>query len=133
MTTPPASATSSSSARPIALVTGVGRTAGIGAAIAIRLARDGWDVATTHWAPYDERMPWGHPAGDVERIAAQLREAGARTVSVADDLTDVNAPGRIFDAVRAELGLVTALRTARARVRSTGSCSPRPVNSPTCK
>ena len=45
--------------RPVVLVTGVGRTVGIGAAIALRLAEDGWDVATTQWTAYDDRMPWG--------------------------------------------------------------------------
>ena len=35
---------------PVVLVTGVGRTVGLGAAIALRLAEDGWDVATTHWS-----------------------------------------------------------------------------------
>ncbi len=41
------------------LVTGVGRRAGIGAAIADRLRSDGWHVATTGWRPYDARMEWG--------------------------------------------------------------------------
>ncbi len=96
-------------ARRLALVTGVGRAVGIGAGIASRLAADGWDVATSHWAPYDERMPWGHPDGDVEAIAAGLRAAGARTVAVPDDLSDVAAPARVLDAVEAALGPVTAL------------------------
>ena len=34
--------------RPLALVTGVGRRVGIGAAIATRLALDGWDVAISY-------------------------------------------------------------------------------------
>ena len=45
--------------RPIALITGASRRIGIGAAIALSLARAGWDIATTFWQPYDESMPWG--------------------------------------------------------------------------
>ncbi|HAM26250.1 MAG TPA: short-chain dehydrogenase, partial [Microbacteriaceae bacterium] len=41
------------SARPIALLTGVGRTIGIAAGIATRLAADGWDIAAVYWNPYD--------------------------------------------------------------------------------
>jgi 3-oxoacyl-[acyl-carrier protein] reductase len=90
-------------------VTGVGRRAGIGAAVAERLATDGWDVAVTYWAPYDDRMPWGHPADDVEAIRASLQAAGARVLAVAGDLTDVATPGRVTDAVEAALGPITAL------------------------
>jgi 3-oxoacyl-[acyl-carrier protein] reductase len=96
-------------ARPIVLVTGVGRREGIGAAIAIRLARDGWDVATSHWTPYDDRMPWGSSDGGVDAVHADLRATGARTTAVSADLSDVTAPSLIFDTVEAALGPVTAL------------------------
>jgi 3-oxoacyl-[acyl-carrier protein] reductase len=95
--------------RPVVLVTGVGRTVGIGAAVALRLAADGWDVATTYWSPYDDRMPWGRHERDPEQVAVGLAERGARTVAVEADLGDVRAPGEVFDAVEQGLGRVTAL------------------------
>ena len=95
--------------RPVVLVTGVGRTVGIGAAIALRLAEDGWDVATTQWTPYDDRMPWGRHDEDPAAVAAGLAQRGARTVAVQADLSDVRSPAEVFDAVNAELGPVTAM------------------------
>lgn len=95
--------------RPVALVTGVGRQVGIGAAIAARLAADGWDVAITYWTAYDERMPWGRQDGDVQSVVGQLRRAGAAATEVSADLTDVTAPATVFDAVQRDLGPVTAL------------------------
>ncbi len=95
--------------RPVVLVTGVGRTVGLGAAIAWRLAEDGWDVATTYWGGYDDRMPWGRRPTDPQLVADGLAERGARAVAVEADLSDVHAPAAVFDAVERELGAVTAL------------------------
>lgn len=80
--------------RPVVLVTGVGRTVGIGAGIALRLAEDGWDVATTHWTPYDDRMPWGRNDDDPVAVAAALTARGARTMAVQADLSDVRSRPR---------------------------------------
>src|SRR5579875_1484446 len=55
--------------RAVALVTGASRLRGIAAAIALRLAGDGWDVATSYWRPYDATMPWGSEPDDVVRLA----------------------------------------------------------------
>ncbi|ABS05717.1 short-chain dehydrogenase/reductase SDR [Kineococcus radiotolerans SRS30216 = ATCC BAA-149] len=96
------------------LVTGVGRRVGIGAGIAARLARDGWDVATSHWTPYDDRMPWGRREHDPDEVHAELRAAGAATVAVPADLSRPEAPAELLEAVESALGPVTALVMAHA-------------------
>lgn len=95
--------------RPLALVTGAGRTAGIAATIVTRLAESGWNVAFGHWPAYDERMPWGADPDTAIRLAKTAAEQGARTLAVAADLADPNTPAAMFDTVTSQLGPITAL------------------------
>jgi 3-oxoacyl-[acyl-carrier protein] reductase len=105
----PAGGTPSGAARPVALVTGVGRTVGIGAGIAVQMAASGWDIAFTYWAGYDRRMSWGAEAGAADAIKESLARHGAAVTAIEADLTDTASPGLIFDEAERRPGSVTAL------------------------
>jgi 3-oxoacyl-[acyl-carrier protein] reductase len=109
-----------SARRPVALVTGASRRRGIAAAIALGLAADGWDVATTYWRAYDATMPWGSDAQDVEQLDRQLRASGAATALIEADLADITTPPRVFDTIEAALGPVTALVLAHCHSVTSG-------------
>ncbi|MEU2070286.1 SDR family oxidoreductase [Streptomyces anulatus] len=121
MTTSEQPSPTSGPVRPIALITGVGRSIGIGAGIARRLAVSGWDVAFTYWTPYDRRMDWGAEPGAAAAIAKELAEAGARTAAIEADLSGPDAPTRIFDEAEQRLGgPVTALVLSHAESIDSG-------------
>jgi 3-oxoacyl-[acyl-carrier protein] reductase len=96
-------------ARPVALVTGTGRTAGIAAGIAGQLAASGWNIAFTYWTAYDQRMPWGPEPEAAAAIRANLTGHGAAAAAIEADLAGTGAPAQIFDQAEAQLGTVTAL------------------------
>lgn len=81
--------------RPVALVTGVSRSIGIGAAVASALREDGWDVVTAGLRSYDDRMPWGSDDD--------------HSPSLEVDLSDPEGPAHLFDRVTGESGPVRAL------------------------
>jgi len=97
------------SGRPVALATGVGRTAGIGAAIAGRLAAAGWDIAFTYWTAYDQRMAWGAEEGAAAAVGRSLARHGAAAAGIEADLADPGAAEQVFSAAEEQLGNVTAL------------------------
>lgn len=92
-----------------ALLTGVGRRRGIGAAIARGLAADGYELALNFHAPYDERV-LGEDS-DVELLAEELRAEGHRVVLLPGDLEDPEVPPALVAAAREALGPLGALVT----------------------
>ena len=78
---------------PVALVTGVGRSIGIGAAVAKRLTNDGWRVVTTGWRPYDERMSWGADDETIGVIEADLADPGRVPSQLLDGINETARDG----------------------------------------
>jgi len=92
---------------PTCLVTGGSR--GIGRAVALRLAREGHDVAVCYAAS----------EAAAAAVADEIRASGRRAATAGADLADPAAADALVDAVEAELGPVDVL-VANAGVNTPG-------------
>ncbi|RAJ56697.1 short subunit dehydrogenase [Streptomyces sp. KhCrAH-43] len=83
--------------QPVTVVTGGSR--GIGAAVCVRLAGEGHDIA----------LAYRSDAAAAEAVAGAVRATGRRCVTVRADTADEADVDRLFDTAAAELGPVTGL------------------------
>lgn len=96
----------------VALVTGTANKHGIGRAIALRLAREGADVAVNDLPPRPAvETPWRAQDGwnGIDSLAEEIRSLGRRAVAVAADITDRTQVKAMVDRVASELGGIDIL------------------------
>jgi 3-oxoacyl-[acyl-carrier protein] reductase len=103
----------------VAVVTGVSRRAGIGYAVARRLAALGASLFLHHYAPHDRDQPWGDDPGGADAVVAGVRSAlTAADASVGHmelDLALPEAPAQLIDAAAEACGHLDILVCNHAR------------------
>jgi len=99
----------SSLAHKVALITGVTRRQGIGAAIATALAQAGANICTAYYRPYDRAMSWGVEDDEPEEIVVQLRTCDVDADGFEIDLAQPDGAKTLFARARERFGRVDIL------------------------
>jgi 3-oxoacyl-[acyl-carrier protein] reductase len=103
----------------VALVTGVTRGAGIGAAIARELASAGAKLFVTFFRKYDQGQPWGLEAGETAALIDELR-ALSDVCGLEIDLGLPSAPRELIERTLKQFGRIDILVNNAAHWESGG-------------
>jgi 3-oxoacyl-[acyl-carrier protein] reductase len=93
----------------VALITGVSRCIGIGAAVALGLAKAGCNIFTTWYSPYDIQAYRKDSSAEAQAILDAVRSQGVKADGMQADLGDPQVPALLFDAAEKVLGPVDIL------------------------
>ena len=93
----------------VAVVTGVSRRAGIGFAVASRLAALGADLFVHSFAPFDAAQSWGADKEGIGPLLADLRGFGGKAEHGEADFADPDAPQAVMAAAVQAFGHVDIL------------------------
>jgi 3-oxoacyl-[acyl-carrier protein] reductase len=93
----------------VAIVTGVSRRQGIGAAICRAFAACGVDLLFTYWLPFDRNLNYDADEAGVAALAEELRQTGNRVQSLSLDLSLPESPKRLMDLAVERLGVPSIL------------------------
>lgn len=88
----------------IAIITGVSRLKGIGAAICEVLAEAGYHIFFTYWTEYDKEMPWNMDVDEPMKLKEELIKKGVKVGCMELDLTQFDAPEKLLSSVSEQLG-----------------------------
>lgn len=92
-----------------ALVTGVTRRAGIGAAIARELGEAGARLFVTFFREYDRQQTWGIEPNEPESLLDELRSVADEVAAIEMDLSEPTSPAELFRQAQQRFGCIDIL------------------------
>ncbi|MGH0036406.1 MAG: SDR family oxidoreductase [Myxococcota bacterium] len=99
----------------VAVVTGVSRRIGIGAAVSRRLLDDGATVFASGWPAHDAEMPWGEDAEGGAALFPELDRQGDRIAYEIADLEEPEGPDTLLRAALERFGRLDIVVANHAR------------------
>ncbi len=93
----------------VALITGVSRQIGIGAQVALELARAGCNIYTTWFSAYDSLVYGKDSSNEAQVVLEAVRHLGVKASGMQADLGNPQTPAQLFDDAEQALGPVDIL------------------------